>query len=326
MKKVLMAFAIIGSLATVGAVLLASVAVWSIATHERVDAPIEPIAAMTTTHQVGDVTEWVVDWTLPPDNRTTCYPSTSASVTVHLPNGKAAKGARVVGLWGTDFAEGLRTSESGTASLSAWPCRGGTFHAYAQGDEGGAELTCTIKETLSAATGKPQREHRCEGTLDPKKKVVFPPPPACPPDVLTPVFDLVAPGACFGLSALELSHMAYPVIHVSTESYEDIRLWPSGEGVNASRFAVNLGGKARKLTSEVTFEGAAAVAQPLLTALTAALGQPAISRPLLCQGEPTTYRFDGHGPATAALTIQSPDCDPRGATAVRLSLQTRPAD
>lgn len=281
--------------------------------------PIEAVASLaTTSHPDAGETLITLDWTLAPDTRPTCYRSIDVSVTVNLPDGRLARGADVIGLWGTDLGERSTVRDS-SASVSVWPCRAGTMHVFAQLEGvGAAEIPCTLDPTFAASSTDGQVPgFRCSGVLDPHTRLALPEPPRCPEgDELKPLFDLIAPGACFGLTALELSRLPYPSIHVSTTSYEDFRPWPKYDGP-APRFEIPLGAKGR--THQLGLDGRSDEAARLYPLLLAMFGGRDFKPK--CDFSGRAINSWEHPLGHAVLIGELKNCDPKKASSFRFTLK-----
>jgi hypothetical protein len=318
--KVVLGLGALVAVGFLGAMVLLVVAVKHTVVERKPVQVVDVPALVQVVPRANGGKDITVDWKLQPQPRTERFDTVQIYTYVTDANGQRVPGVDVVALWGPYFVERMRTAEAGDASMTVWPYVGGIARAYAQGPQGGAELHCTDETRVDASTQKRDVHFDCRGSLDPKVAVHFPPPPRCPPqDPLAPVFALIAPGACFGVDALELSHLALPVIHVSGDSYDDLRPWPDRKGA-APRLEIPLGKTASSLSLELNETEAPPLLGKLVSALTSALGQPDVSKSPLCSGSPTVvYKFQGPA-GHARLAVDAPGCELSRASSAKLWL------
>ena len=284
-------------------------------------APLADVAPkVTETRPAPGSKLLALDWTLPPDLRPQCYSPVDVLVTVTLPSGEKAAGADVIALWGTDFVERARTDESGVAKVLSWPGRAGTLHVYARIEAvGAAAIPCVVDPHFSHGSKGDKAGFRCQGKLEAGTRLDLPAPPVCPADGLKPVFDLIAPGACFGLTALELSRLPYPATHVSTTRYE---------AFHPFQVPLEKGAIATELSLKRSGPEAAQVYSGLLAALTKALGEPKTSElPDAGCGPGNDWAvrsYEATGVGSARLSGRLKDCDPSKVLELRLELRQLP--
>jgi hypothetical protein len=291
-------------------------------------APIAEVPPMVTESKAVPGERLVtLDWTLPPDTRPQCYSPVDVIVNVALPNAEKAAGADVVALWGTDLVERTRTDQTGTAKILAWPARVGVLHVYARVEGvGAAAIPCVIDQHMSHGSRGDKAGFRCQGAIAQDTLLALPAAPACADDKLKPVFDVIAPGACFGLTALELSRLPYPSTHVSTTRYEAFHPRPPRGGLSPTlQVPLEKGAVATDLTLKSTGADAERAFPLLLQALGGALGSPktAAEPDAGCASgtDWATYTFEAEGVGAATLSGRLTDCDPATASELRLELR-----